>query len=114
MLRQGTFKDGTVTFPTNSSQVLVSVDEEGNIIPGGGGTEPASEVSVTNFPASQAVTGPITDTQIKTLVGTVSVAAWSGTGDATMIAILKAIYAQNAVMITHLETIATNTTPAAG
>lgn len=39
-------------------------------------------------------------------------AAWNGTdGSASSIAILKAIYAQNATMIGHLATIATNTTP---
>lgn len=37
--------------------------------------------------------------------------AWTGTGDGSVVAILKAIHAQNAQMITLLNDIKTNTTP---
>lgn len=45
-------------------------------------------------------------------IGAPDDAAWSGTGDASMIALLKAIHAQNETIIGHLAAIETNTTPA--
>lgn len=39
-------------------------------------------------------------------------AAYAGSGDASVISLLKAIYDQNETMIAHLAQIETNTTPA--
>lgn len=75
---------------------------------GGGGSQ---DVNVTN--TSVAVTGPITNAQFTAVEGTAATAAWAGTGNGTVIAILKAIHAQNETMIGHLSQIATNTTPEA-
>lgn len=75
---------------------------------GGGG----SEVTVANFPASQAVTGPLTNTQQLAIVGAASNTPWDGVAaSATAISILKSIRIQNAQMIQLLTDIKTNTTP---
>lgn len=74
-----------------------------NAVEGGSGS---NEVTVANFPSSQAVTGPVTNAQLTAVTGAASAAAWDGNAaSATMIAILKAIHAQ-------LVIIADNTTPA--
>lgn len=54
-------------------------------------------------------TGGLTNAQLTAVTGTAGVAAWSGTGNGTEIAILKAIYAQNAQMIALLTAIRDNT-----
>lgn len=57
------------------------------------------------------VSGPITNAQYIAVVGTAAIAAWPGTGNGTLIAIQKAIYAQNVEIITLLGQIAENTRP---
>lgn len=106
----------------HNNQPVIGVD----ILSGGGGGGGAVEVS--NFPATQAVsgpltdaqlraaavpvsgtvtaTGPLTDAQLTAVTGAANAAAWDGAAaSATVIAILKSIDAQ-------LRIIATNTTPA--
>lgn len=116
-------------------------DPNGNYVDiSGGGGSGGGSVTVTNFPATQAVSGPLTNAQLRASavpvsvagaatetslaavsmsvgeinadLGTVADAAWSGTGSGTVIALLKAIHAQNVTIISSLATIATNTTPA--
>lgn len=96
---------------------VTPVDKDGNPFEAGNplhvtGTGPGgtSDVVVTNFPASQVVTGPLTNAQFTAVQGTAAVAAWAGTGNGTTVAILKAIYAQNSQMITLLTAIRDNTT----
>ena len=90
--------------------LVAVVGPDGSPIGGGGGA--GGSVEVRNWPASQAVTGPLTNSQLTAVTGTASTAAWGGTGNATEIAILKAMYAQNANIMTLLGEIAENTRPA--
>lgn len=82
----------------------------GDLPPSGGGGG-VSEVTVTNFPATQPVsgtvtaTGPLTNAQFTAVTGAATAAAWDGSAaSATIIAILKSMDAS-------LRQIATNTTP---
>lgn len=103
----------THTF-TDDGKVALDVNVTNS---GGGGS---SQVEVTNFPETQAVsvsnvgttgdanTLPATS-YFNSRLGTGAEAAWGGTGNATMIAIMKALYTQNATMIGLLEEIRDNT-----
>lgn len=58
-----------------------------------------------------AVSGALTNAQMQATLGAANTAAWDGVApSATMLAVLKAIHAQNAQMIVHLAAIAANTT----
>lgn len=106
-------------------------DPEGNYVDIGGGGG-SSSVAVTNWPATQPVSGTVSVTGVATaanqstqttVLNTISTTmnelntdfgipsepAWSGTGNGTVIAILKALHAQNASIIGVLEQIQTNT-----
>jgi|GEM_PF-2916547 len=109
-----------VTLESGDSIFLKALKEEGAVVSyiqgaadgssgGGSGNSAPSQVEVTNFPASQAVTGPITNAQFTAVQGTAATAEWTGTGNATTIAILKALYTQNQQVITLLGEIANNT-----
>lgn len=112
------------------------VDPNGNYVDasGGGGGGPAT-VTVSNFPATQPVSGTVAVTGVATAAnqatqttalnamnttlgelntdfGMPSEGPWSGTGNGTVIAILKAMHAQNATMIGILNDIKDNTAPA--
>ena len=64
--------------------------------------------------AAVPVSGPITNAQFTAVTGAASAAAWDGAAaSATMVAILKALHAQNAAILVQLQAINTNTTPAA-
>lgn len=86
----------------NADNKLVSVSAD-NPLPtssGGGGSGP-SEVEVTNFPATQAVSGTVTVTSLATAgatqQGAVADAAYTdvtGAANGTMIALLKGIFVQ--------------------
>lgn len=84
-------------------------DPDGNYVeisPGGGG----GSVTVTNFPATQAVSGPLTNAQLTAVTGAANAAAWNGSdASATMVPILKAICAQNTSIIALLTQIQENT-----
>lgn len=100
--------------PSGARQAVavIAVNPDGSPISGGGGSGP-SEVEVTNFPSSQPVTGPLTNAQFTAVTGAASAAAWDGeAASATIVSILKSLHEQNEIMIGHLATIATNTTPA--
>lgn len=75
------------------------------------GTVDVAVTSPVAITGSVAVTGPLTNAQYTAASGTAGSAAWAGTGNGTVIAILKAIHAQNETMITHLANIEANTTP---
>lgn len=75
-----------------------------------------SEVEVTNFPATQAVSGTVAVTGIATAGSTQQGAIANppyadptGAASGTMVALLKGIYVQNAQMITLLTAIRDNT-----
>lgn len=80
---------------------------------GGGGT---AEVEVTNFPATQPISGTVAVTSIATAGSTQQGAIANppytdatGAATGTMIALLKGLYVQNAQMITLLTAIRDNT-----
>jgi len=118
-----TFDIPSLDKPTTA---VIVVDQNGDPVSfGGGGT---SEVEVTNFPTTQAVTGPLTDTQLRAsavpvsgpvteaeltaVVGLLSAGAYSddtGAADGSVIGLLKGIYVQNAAIISLLTQIETNT-----
>lgn len=69
-------------------------------------------VSVSNFPATQPVSGPVTNAQITAVTGTATTPAWDGVAaSTTQLAIMRAMYTQFAMMITLLGEIQTNTQP---
>lgn len=111
--------------------LVAAVNPDGSNIGGGGGGG-GGNVTVTNFPATQPVSGTVSVTGVATAAnqtsqttvlnaistavgelnsdfGMPSQAAWAGTGDGTVIAILKAMYAQNEAMLAQLQAINTNT-----
>lgn len=82
--------------------------------PGDESTQPAIQQPLTNEQlraSAVPVTGPITNAQYSAVVGTAATPNWSGTGNGTLIAIQKAIYAQNVEIITLLGQIEENTRP---
>lgn len=66
-------------------------------------------IGVEILSGSGAAADPLTNAQLTAVTGAASAPAWAGTGNGTVIAILKAIHAQNAQMITLLNDIKTNT-----
>lgn len=103
--------------PASAYNPVVLVDPATGAPVGGGGG--GGEVTVTNWPATQPVsgtvtaTGPITNAQFTAVSGAATAAAWDGiAASATLVAILKAIHAQNATMIGLLNDIKTNTAAA--
>ena len=77
----------------NDKWVSVSATDPLPTAGGGGG---GSSVTVSNFPATQAVSGPLTNAQLTAVTGT--------SATATVIGLLKGI-------LTALNTIAANTAP---
>lgn len=78
---------------------FINVSEADPLPVTGGGGGGGGEVTVTNWPTTQAVTGtvtatgPITNAQFTAVMGTAATAAWNGTdANATVIGILKALY----------------------
>lgn len=93
------------------------VDPNGNYVDasGGGGGGPAT-VTVSNFPATQPVSGTVAVTAIATAgstqQGAIANPAYTdatGAANGTMIALLKGLYVQQAQMIALLNDIKTNT-----
>lgn len=115
MLRQGTFKNGEVIFPANSSQVLVKVDDAGNPVPGGGGggdIGTSSEVEITNWPSSLAVSGPLTNAQLTAISGTAAqtnVASDPSSAGLTILSLLRGILAEMQTQTAILNDIKANT-----
>lgn len=80
----------------------------------GGGGGGASEVSVTNFPATQPVSGPVTNAQLTAVTGTAAQTAVTtdpAAAGQTVLSVLRGILAELQAQTTVLNTIATNTTP---
>lgn len=75
----------------------IPVSEDNPLPVSGGGGGGGGSVTVTNFPATQpvsgtvAVTGALTNAQFASAIGTPSDEPWSGSGNATVISLLKAI-----------------------
>lgn len=109
-----------------------AIDGDGNatLIGAGGGGGGSSSVEVTNFPSSQAVTGPLTDTQLRAAAVPVSgpltnaqLTAVTGTAaqtavttdpeasGQTIVALLRGILAEMQAQTALLQSIATNTEP---
>ena len=89
------------------------VDPQGNYVDASGGGGP-SEVEVTNFPATQPVSGPLTNAQLTAVTGTAAqtdVTTDPAAAGQTTNAILRGILAELQAQTAVLETIATNTTP---
>lgn len=93
------------------------VDPDGKYVDasGGGGGGPTT-VTVSNFPATQPVSGTVTVSSLATAgstqQGAIANPAYTdatGAANGTMIALLKGIYVQQAQMITLLNDIKTNT-----
>jgi len=81
-----------------------------------GGGAGASEVEVTNFPATQPVSGTVTVNNLATAgstnIGSTSAAAYAddtGAAAGTLVGLLKGIYVQNAEIIALLTAIEANT-----
>lgn len=84
------------------------VDPDGRYVDasGGGGSGP-SEVEVTNFPPTQAVSGPLTNAQLTAVTGTAAQTAVTTDPTAsgqTVVALLRGI-------LSELQAINANTTP---
>lgn len=76
------------------AQVVIAVNADGTPISGGGGSG-GGTVEVSNFPASQPVTGPLTNAQFTAVMGAANAAMWDGVeSSATLIAILKTMHEQ--------------------
>lgn len=96
----------------DGNTVSVSADNPLPTSGGGGGGGTAGVVEVSNFPASQPVTGPLTVAQFTAVSGPANTPAWDGAATSgTIIGILKALYAQGARIEALLTTIASNTAP---
>lgn len=75
------------------AQLVVAVNADGSAI--GGGGSGSGSVEVSNFPATQPVTGPLTNAQFRAVTGDPTDAMWNGTDpSATLIALLKNIQEQ--------------------
>lgn len=97
--------------------VVIAVNADGTAIGGGGGGG-TSEVEVTNFPATQLVsgtvtaTGPLTNAQLTAVTGTAaqtSIATDPSVAGLTTNSLLRGILAELQAQTTILEEIATNT-----
>ena len=79
-----------------------------------GGTVDVAVTAPVSITGSVAVTGPLTNAQYTASIGAPGASSWPGTGNGTVIAILKAIHAQNEIIIAHLSNIEANTEPEPG
>lgn len=119
MIIQGTLdEEGNFVAPSRPTVFM----DDGN---GGGGSGGSDTVKIDptqntvkldgSAPIDVAITapvdvlGPLTNAQYTAITGAVGATAWSGTGNATLISILKALYAQNEEIKTLLNDIKTNT-----
>ncbi len=95
-----------------SKIVLDGSLEEELPVDGAGGGGVGGEVTVTNFPATQPVSGPLTNAQLTAVTGTAAQTAVTtdpAAANQTTNAILRGILAELQAQTTVLETIATNT-----
>ena len=92
---------------------LVAIADPTTGEPSGGGSG-SSQVEVTNFPATQAVSGPLTNAQLTAVTGTAAQTAVTtdpAAAGQTMLAVMRGILAELQAQTALLQTIATNTTP---
>lgn len=110
----------------NQAQVVIAVNADGTPISGGGGGSGGGTVEVSNFPATQPVTGPLTNAQLRAVTGDPTDEMWNGTDPSvTLMALLKNIQEQgealkrigneaNALLVQiaeHTRTTSLNTAP---
>lgn len=88
-----------------------SVGVTGNVAVTGPLTDTQLRAAAVPVSGTVTATGPLTNAQLTLVSGTAAAAIWSGTGDATIIAVLKALYSQNEEIKVLLGDIKTNTTP---
>lgn len=94
------FYDGTTMTPVSGS---------------GGGSGGGGEVTVSNFPATQAVSGPVTNSQLVAVTGTAAqttVASDPAAAGLTVASLLRGILSEMKAQTAILNDIKTNTTPA--
>lgn len=92
---------------------LVAIADPTTGEPSGGGSG-SSQVEVTNFPATQVVSGPLTNAQLTAVTGTAAQTAVTtdpAAAGQTMLAVMRGILAELQAQTALLQTIATNTTP---
>lgn len=88
--------------------------QQTTVVEGGGGGA-SGQVEVTNFPTSQAVTGPLTNAQLTAITGTAAQTAVTtdpAAAGQTMLAVMRGILAEMQAQTVLLNDIKTNTTPA--
>lgn len=81
---------------------------------GGGGSIPTS-IEVSNFPDTQAVSGPLTNAQLTAVTGTAAQTAVTtdpAAAGQTVVALLRGLLSELKAQSVILEDIKTNTTPA--
>ncbi len=79
-----------------------------------GGSGGASEVTVSNWPASQAVTGPVTNAQLTAVTGTAAQTAVTidpAAAGQTVLSVLRGILAEMKAQTALLNDIKANTAP---
>lgn len=73
--------------------VVIAVNADGSAI--GGGGSGGGSVEVSNFPVTQPVSGPLTNSELLAITGVATDPMWNGTyQSATLIALLKNIQEQ--------------------
>ncbi len=88
---------------TDGDQQKLRLDSTGALVVSGGGGGGTSQVEVTNFPATQPVSGPLTNAQLT---------AQALATEATLASVLTELQTLNAALVTangHLAAIETNT-----
>ena len=90
------------------------VDPQGHYVDISGGGSGPSEVTVSNFPATQPVSGPLTNTQLTAVTGTAAQTAVTvdpAAAGQTILAVMRGILAELQAQTVLLNDIKTNTTP---
>lgn len=94
-------------------KLATTVNENGEhtiAVAGAGGGGGSSQVEVTNFPATQPVSGPLTNAEL--VAQALATAALQDAGNTVLASILTELQTLNTAMVTangHLATIAANT-----
>lgn len=104
-------------YDTTDGSGPYAIDSAGNatLIGAGGGGGGSSQVEVTNFPATQAVSGPLTNAQLTAVTGTAAQTAVTtdpAAAGQTVLAVMRGILAEMQAQTALLTTIAANTQPA--
>ena len=106
-------------YDTTDGSGPYAIDSDGNatLIGSSGGGGGSSDVTVTNFPETQPVSGPLTNAQLTAVTGTAAQTAVTTDPTAagqTVVALLRGILSEMQAQTALLQTIATNTEPSGG